>query len=1116
MEKLRTKLMTCVTMMVLAVAMLIVGIWAVESTKYINLSGSVNFDIADKSLYVKDVKLQTDMDSEPETISTFMPGYINGTFNMNLGTENVNDYGSFALYFYIINTVIDGETMAYSATATCTQENAQENVRVVASGVIEEGTVSPEQITLDMAESGIIKLTVSANPGTIVDLSTITVTLSEYIPPVLECFEFSINEADKTATLTAYTGTDSDVVIPSTISTYSGAPYTFTLENLDNAPSNLDMLGLYSSFHYKDSVGNEGNCDNIFFQQELITSVDFPVTITPTFIFKIPEYTEENADMVMKSYQMIFETYSYAVEEGSITEGFSAKVGSFENQYFETFEKFGEFINDNFPDESSISDAFPMTIELANKPIGMAFVEGDDYTVTAIGDYAFAPYKGLSPSEEELVDAMSQSNLISIQIPSNIISIGEGAFVYCVNLVKVNFEEESKLNNISSAAFGYCVSLTSISLPSELETIGDMAFVGSFNLVEIYNYSTLPIAVSSTDYGGVATYAKVVYDLDENTEVPVSRVQVYDGFNYYVYENEFIALGPAITRKEIEKADLHQSTTNISTMAFMLCTNLTSITIPENVTDIEDNALSFCYKLEEINFNAIAMNDFPTSNYAFSDAGILGDGIVVNIGDQVTRIPANIFSGYDNGGAPPIIKLDFGKSSVCTSIGEDAFYGCRKIISLAVPDNMNSNVLVQILTNVTSLAELIYSDNPESHIQLIDGIYYLINEGDFVALTVSPKNVNDDILELDERTTSLHNNVFYNCENITSILLPRNVTSIGESAFYSCGKLSSITLPSSLTSIGGSAFYGCRGLTSITLPSSLTSIGDFAFQSCSGLTSIDLPSSLTSIGYMAFLNSGITTVKYQGIIEKWLEIDIGNLWIGEHDFIVNGEELTNLVIPEGISGIPQNAFVGCSGLTSVVFPSYLTKIEDYAFYDCTGLTSITFPSSLTSIGEYAFQDCTSLTKVDLSNCISLEGIGDSTFEGCSGLTSITLPSSLTSIGGSAFYGCRGLKTINFPTNLKSIGALAFENCDRLASLTIPSSVTSIDVNAFYNCDSLTNIIIDSKNIYSAARSASNCGYILQNARTVRVLASIDDGSNTYLNNNFTKTTDGEYNVYTKN
>ena len=1054
MEKLRTKLMTCVTMMVLAVAMLIVGIWAVESTKYINLSGSVNFDIADKSLYVKDVKLQTDMNSEPESLSTFMPGYINGTFTMNLGEENVNNYGSFALYFYIINTVVDGETMAYSATATCTQSG----VTVSTSGTIAEGTITPEQITPDTPESGVLQLTISANPGTTVDLSTITVTLSEYIPPILEGFKFELNEADKTATLTAYTGTDSDVVIPSTISTYSGAPYTFTLENLDNAPSNLDMLGLYSSFHYKDSVGNEGNCDNIFFQQELITSVDFPVTITPTFIFKIPEYTEENADMVMQSYQMIFETYSYAVEEGSITEGFYAEVGSFENQYFETLDKFLAFASANFSGDA-LPNAFPMTIELANKPTGVTFVEGDDYMVTAIGDYAFSSNIDMSGGEEDLISFMNNRTLTSVEIPSAVTNIGEGAFAYCINLNEVKIDLNGELNNISSMAFLYCFNLTSISLPKKLETLGDMAF-GCPGLVEIYNYTSLPITASSSDYGGVATYAKVVYDLDENTDMPESRVQVYDDINYYVYENEFIALGPAITRKEIGTADLHQSTTKISSMAFMLCTNLTSITIPINVTDIEENALSYCYKLEEINFNAIAMNDFPTSNYAFSDVGILGNGIVVNIGDQVTRIPANIFSGYDNGGAPPIIKLDFGKSSVCTSIGEDAFYGCRKIISLAVPDNINSNVLVQILTNVTSLAELIYSDNPESHIQLIDGIYYLINEGDFVALTVSPKNVND----------------------ITNIsILPSNITGIGNYTFFSCTGLTGVLDLSNytnLTSIGNYAFYNCSGLTSISLPSSLTSIGNYAFYNCSGLTSISLPSSLTSIGNYAFNGcTGLETLEYKGTVEQWLSIDFGSSWMGDisHTFIVNGEELTNLVVPEGVTSIGERAFYGCSGLTNITLPSSLNIIGDGAFNRCSGLAGdLVIPKKVTSIGQGAFTSCNKLLKVDLSNCTSLISIGASAFSDCSGLTSISLPSSLTSIGDSAFYNCRALTSVtinqyvfrNVTSSSYSCGHL-LDNLGRGDTVLVPANLID-DLG-------LTNSYLDGSS-FTRSETANADGY----------------------------------------
>ena len=215
-----------------------------------------------------------------------------------------------------------------------------------------------------------------------------------------------------------------------------------------------------------------------------------------------------------------------------------------------------------------------------------------------------------------------------------------------------------------------------------------------------------------------------------------------------------------------------------------------------------------------------------------------------------------------------------------------------------------------------------------------------------------------------------------------------------------------------------------------------------------------------------------------------------------------------------------------SNITSIEIPSTIESIGNYAFYYCRNLTEINYNAlSLTDLSSdnwvfsYAGNDGNGITVNFGEGIKSIPAYLFCPYSSTSAspnITYINFSSTITSIGSYAFSGCSGLTTINFPTNLKSIGASAFENCDRLASLTIPSSVTSIDANAFYNCDSLTNIIIDSKNIYSAARSASNCGYILQNARTVRVLASIDDGSNTYLNNNFTKTTDGEYNVYTKN
>ncbi len=100
--------------------------------------------------------------------------------------------------------------------------------------------------------------------------------------------------------------------------------------------------------------------------------------------------------------------------------------------------------------------------------------------------------------------------------------------------------------------------------------------------------------------------------------------------------------------------------------------------------------------------------------------------------------------------------------------------------------------------------------------------------------------------------TSIGEEAFRRCFDLTSIELPNSLTSIGNYAFCDCSSLTSIELPNSLTSLEKSAFSGCSSLTSIELPNSLTSIGEAAFWYCSSLTSIELPNSLTSIGEDAF------------------------------------------------------------------------------------------------------------------------------------------------------------------------------------------------------------------------------------------------------------------------
>ena len=287
------------------------------------------------------------------------------------------------------------------------------------------------------------------------------------------------------------------------------------------------------------------------------------------------------------------------------------------------------------------------------------------------------------------------------------------------------------------------------------------------------------------------------------------------------------------------------------------------------------------------------------------------------------------------------------KGVTVTSIGNGAFGWCKSLTGVTIPDSVTS-IGGSAFYGCTSLTSVTIPDSVTS----IGGSAF----GNCKSLTN---------MTIPDSVTLIGNGAFLGCTSLTSVTIPDSVTSIGERAFSECTSLTSVTIPDSVTSIGEQAFMGCTSLTSVTIPDSVTSIGERAFSECTSLTSVTIPDSVTSIGDGAFASCTSLT----GI---WVAEGNNDYSSDASGVLFNKDKITlvqcpgtfrEYTIPDSVTSIGEQAFMGCSSLTSVTIPDSVTSIHWGAFYDCTSLTSVTIPDSVTSIGAWAFRDCTSLTDV---------------------------------------------------------------------------------------------------------------------------------------------------------
>ncbi len=195
------------------------------------------------------------------------------------------------------------------------------------------------------------------------------------------------------------------------------------------------------------------------------------------------------------------------------------------------------------------------------------------------------------------------------------------------------------------------------------------------------------------------------------------------------------------------------------------------------------------------------------------------------------------------------------------------------------------------------------------------------------------------------------------------------VKGIGEFAFHKCKRLTSVTIPVGVEEIGRSAFRDCEGLTSVVLPDSVKHIGYCAFSGCSNLVSVSIPPNVASINDTAFTGTPFLDNMPEGLI---VLSGIAYRWKGACP-----EEV---LIPDGVTRIFDNAFERRAGFKSVVVASSVTNVGYAAFHGCTGLTSVALGNRVASIENGAFYACFKLSSVSIPR--SLTSVGQDAFRGC--------------------------------------------------------------------------------------------------------------------------------------
>ena len=433
--------------------------------------------------------------------------------------------------------------------------------------------------------------------------------------------------------------------------------------------------------------------------------------------------------------------------------------------------------------------------------------------------------------------------------------------------------------------------------------------------------------------------------------------------------------------------------------------DIQTVSMPETVTVIDDEAFSNCNELYEIDLSS---NISRIGYEAFANCGSL----------EALNLPEKL-----------------------TEIGGGAFAECWSLKEIKIPDAVN-RIGSRSFRN-TNIEEL----------RIPEGITY-IDSDTFASCRELKKVILPDGLKY------VGSRAFENCRELAEINFPSALDEIGQDAFKGCMKIAGPTRKTQVTNPCEKDFVIINGVLSnysgddrvVSIPEGVKSINDGAFQKNSRISIVILPDSLTSIGSVAFhecynlrkinISSKVSDISSNAFIDCRKLVD-------ENGFIIFNKKLfgyygnaSKVIVPDGVEIIGSCAFISWdnNAIEEIVLPETVDYIEERAFSYCRNLRMVVMPKTLKRIDSDAFSHCEKLESVQIPE--GIDTLPWNIFWGCNALTELIMPKSLKKMDYKAINECRLLKRVVLPEGLEEIGGGQFEDCNNFREITIPEGVNS--------------------------------------------------------------------------